>query len=513
MVSRVELAVEERGHGPGAAIATAPRREQPTPAARAVALAGALGLAWAAGCSDPLVVAPVVDAPRAGSPADPYPSLDTIELALGLAGGPILSSVEIRRGEPLELPDVPYGEALVLHMTGRIGGSEVAYGRTCPFAIRAGEDAPSPHLYFSRTVKWADAAMPSEPARQGGLAITAPDGSALFLGGAGGDGAALTAIDRFDPVTGEMARLADVAARQDSRASLLGGGRLLVAGGRDEASGQPAGYLELVEADATPERRVERVAAAALAVTGHAIAALSDGRVVVFGGRDGGGLVRGAAVEVQSEGAGVSVRALPSAMNLPREQHAATRLSDALGALVLISGGRDAGGQLLAVPELYRPLTDSFAPAAEVPARLVVPRRDHQTARLADDSVLLVGGFDAAGAPVRGLEVFSLERGFVAAGLLPLEAGVTGQTITTLPDRRLLLTGGRDASGAPVASAFIARVDPLDGSIDLIATDSLSAPRAGHQATLLCDGTVLLVGGTSSGAPAERYNPPSSGRR
>lgn len=477
-----------------------------------LAVAAALAAPALSACSEPVVVAPVVDAPRAGSPADPYPSLDTIELALGLEGGPILSSVEIRRGDALELPDVPYGENLVLHMTGRIGGSEVAYGRTCPFAIRAGQDAPSPHLYFSRTVKWAEAATPSEPARRGGLAVTAPDGSALFLGGVGAGGAALTSIDRFDPVSGEMAILAQVAARQDSQAALLGGGRLLVAGGRDEASGQPAGYLELIEADATPERRVEQVPAAALAVTGHAAAALSDGRVVVFGGKDAAAL-RGSAVEVQREGAGVSVRAVPSAMNTPRERHAATRLSDALGAPVLISGGSDAGGALLAAPEIYRPLTDSFAPAAEVSARMIVPRRDHQAARLADDSVLLVGGTDAAGLPVRGLEVFSLERGFVAAGALPIEAGVTGQTITALPDRRLLLTGGRDANGAPVASAFIARVDPLDGSIDLIATDSLAAPRAGHQATLLCDGTVLLVGGAGGDAPAERYNPPSSGRR
>jgi hypothetical protein len=466
----------------------------------------------AAGCSDPLVVAPVIDAPRPGSPADPYPSLDVLELALGLEGGPILATVQVRRGEALELPDVPYGENLVLHMTGRIGGSEVAYGRTCPFAIRAGQTPPAPHLYFSRTVKWADAATPSQAVRRGGQAAAAPDGSALFLGGDDSEGAPISAIDRFDPTTGAFAVLGDVAARRQTQQGTLASDRLLVAGGVDVASGQLAPYLELIEVDATPGRRVERVPAAALALTGHAAATLTDGRVVVFGGRDATAL-RGGAVEINSDGAGVSVRTLPAVMGTPRRDHAATRLSEALGAPVLLTGGRDAAGLPIAAPELYRPLTDSFALAAELPARMVVPRHGHQTARLADDSVLIVGGQGAAGVPVTTLELFSLERGFVAVGQLPVDAGITGQTITVLPDRRLLLTGGLGVNGAPVASAFIARVDPVDGSIDLIATDSLAVPRAGHQASLLCDGTVLIVGGTAEPAPAERYNPPSIGRR
>ncbi len=57
------------------------------------------------------------------------------------------------------------------------------------------------------------------------------------------------------------------------------------------------------------------------------------------------------------------------------------------------------------------------------------------------------------------------------------------------------------------------RIDPFGGSINLVNTDRLSMPRAGHQATLLCDGTVLLVGGTDEPSVAERYNPPSTGRR
>lgn len=477
-----------------------------------VGLAAMLAAVGAACSEGDVVVAPVIDAPLPGTAADPYPSLEEIQLVLTLDDGTVLRLATARRGQPLELPDVPYGEELVLHLTGRIGGSEVAYGRTCPFAIRAGEAPPRPHLYFARTVKWADLDPPSEAVRIGGVAATYRDGSAMFLGGAGAGDAPLTVVDRFDPEVGGFDVLGEVSARQQARAGVLGQRRLVLAGGLDVATGQPAGYLELIDPEAAADRRVERVPAAGLAVTEHAMATLTDGRVIVLGGRDASA-VRDRAVEISADGAGVSVRTLAAAMNTPRRGHAATRLSDALGAPVLVTGGRDGAGAMIDAPELFRPLSDSFASAAELPARMIVPRRDHQTARLADDSVLLLGGLDAAGAPVTTLELFSLERGFRDVGQLPADAGVTGQSITALPDRRLLITGGRDAAGNPVASAYIVRVDPADGSIDLIATDSMLAPRAGHQATLLCDGTVLVVGGTALPTPAERYNPPPVGRR
>jgi len=87
-------------------------------------------------------------------------------------------------------------------------------------------------------------------------------------------------------------------------------------------------------------------------------------------------------------------------------------------------------------------------------------------------------------------------------------------TATVLPDGRILLAGGRLVDkGEAQTSAFIARLDPLNGAVDVIATDAMSTARAGHQATLLCDGTVLISGGTSDQVPAERYNPPPDGRR
>src|ERR1043165_7729374 len=67
--------------------------------------------------------------------------------------------------------------------------------------------------------------------------------------------------------------------------------------------------------------------------------------------------------------------------------------------------------------------------------------------------------------------------------------------------------GAPPAPGAaPLDTAYIARLNPLDGSVDVVATDHLAVPRAGHQALLLCDGTVLVTGGNAERLVVERYN-------
>jgi hypothetical protein len=144
---------------------------------------------------------------------------------------------------------------------------------------------------------------------------------------------------------------------------------------------------------------------------------------------------------------------------------------------------------------------------------MLFPRRDHRAVRLADGSVLVVGGINAMNQAERRLEIFNFDSGFQLAGTLPESAGITDFTVTPLPDGSILLAGGRDGANNPVSTAFIIRLDPSDGELDVVTTDRLATPRARHQATLLCDGTVMLVGGTLIAARAERYNPPSLGRR
>ena len=80
---------------------------------------------------------------------------------------------------------------------------------------------------------------------------------------------------------------------------------------------------------------------------------------------------------------------------------------------------------------------------------------------------------------------------------------------TTLADGRVLVAGGfaNGDGNSPLASAEL--YDPTTG--DWIATGSMTEPRAGHTATLLQDGTVLVAGGGASPAEAtaaaELYDP------
>jgi RHS repeat-associated protein len=84
----------------------------------------------------------------------------------------------------------------------------------------------------------------------------------------------------------------------------------------------------------------------------------------------------------------------------------------------------------------------------------------------------------------------------------------SSHTATVLPDGTVLILGGVDADGAIVTAAEV--FDPASGEITVIADSGLT-PRSHHSATLLTDGYVLVTGGLSSdGKPlqqAELWNP------
>jgi hypothetical protein len=468
-----------------------------------------------AACSDgAIVIEPVIDTPPAGSEAAAFSSIDEIVMSLAREGEAVdLVAATFARGEALALADVPTGADLVLHMIGRAGGSESAVGRTCAFSIDPDAPPPAPHLYFSSTVQWGEAAVPPSPIRFGGDGVAFADGSGLYAGGTeqpGGAGAAIVGVDHFDPVTGVFEQLGAATPRTGARFAPFAG-RGVIAGGR-EAAGLAA-FVELVTVDAVPGRRIERFESPELAATELALEELSDGKVAAFGGRDAAGVPIDTVVLIVPEGAALSTRRLGAVLATPRAGHTATRLSDDPGAPVLIAGGVDAAGAPVGSAELFKPLFESFADPMTFDRPMVVPRSGHRAARLPDGSVLVLGGVDGGGMPVRTVEQFSLDAGFVEIQTRPPGAGLTELSITPLPDGRLLIAGGRDQTGAPVRTAYIARLDTVDGVPDIFPTDPLAEPRAGHQATLLCDGTVLLVGGTAAAAPAERYNPSSLGRR
>ncbi len=465
-----------------------------------------------AGCGTSGVdLAPLIDLPAAGSDADPMLTIDSVELSVAHAGAttPILSASFVR-GEALVLPGVPPGDDLVVHLVGRAGELDVAYGRTCAFALTLDEPPPAPHLWFTRIVRWADATPPTRRARRGGGSwSTADDAVAVALGEA--DGAPITTVEVFAPGAAAWRGAAEVAPRRGGVLAPLGDGRAVIVGGRDP-SGTPMRAVEVVDPLAAIDLRVEVIDDLRLGLDGTAAAQLGLGDVIVIGGRDDAG-PSGALWRIRAgDGAVVAPpRQLAATLAIARSGHTLTRLSDELGAPVVVIGGLDGSGAPVAAAELYRPLREAFTPGF-APA-MVVPRSRHLAARMPDGSVLVVGGVDAAGVPVATLELFSIDGGFVAAGELPVGAGLLDAALTPLPNGRVLLSGGRTTAGGPkLDSVYVLQLDQLDGSVDVIATADLAEARAEHTAALLCDGTVLTIGGEDA-TTAARYQPPAAGRR
>jgi hypothetical protein len=92
-----------------------------------------LFVAMLAACADNTVdVQPVIDVPTNDN-ASAFP-LDTLVMSVAHAGdADDLVSQTFAAGQHVTLPGVPFGDDLVIHMTGSVGTSEVAYRhrRTC----------------------------------------------------------------------------------------------------------------------------------------------------------------------------------------------------------------------------------------------------------------------------------------------------------------------------------------------------------------------------------------------
>jgi Galactose oxidase, central domain/Kelch motif len=86
-----------------------------------------------------------------------------------------------------------------------------------------------------------------------------------------------------------------------------------------------------------------------------------------------------------------------------------------------------------------------------------------------------------------------------------LNTARAGHTATLLPNGQVLVAGGKDSAGSLAGAELY---NPSTGRWTV--TGSMAAPRIGHQATLLQNGQVLVSGGnntTGALASAELYNP------
>jgi hypothetical protein len=237
----------------------------------------------------------------------------------------------------------------------------------------------------------------------------------------------------------------------------------------------------------------------------HSATLLGNGKVLVAGGFAGGeNGMRNAEIFDPASGAFSPT----SDMNVARASHSATRLRNGK---VLIAGGFN--GSYIDSAELYDPATGRFAPAG----KLTRPRSEHQAVLLADGRVLIAGGVGTGWTFLADAEIYDpVANTFTATGSMttPRES----HTATLLMDGRVLVTGGhKDRRAAITIYSSTEIYDPAKGTFTAAA--DLTVRRHKHDALLMDDGQVLIVGGSderdSRGAytTVEIYDPKTNRTR
>jgi hypothetical protein len=230
--------------------------------------------------------------------------------------------------------------------------------------------------------------------------------------------------------------------------------------------------------------------------------ALPDGDTLFVGG-----IERGAAVADVTRFVQASATFVEAGMSLSTPRAGAEVSPLSTGAL--ITGGVDASGVSQATAELYLAETGQLTPIAN---QALGARSAHRAITLGSDRVLATGGWDDAMnalATTAAIVVESDGSVLVAAGP-PLQQARAAHAAVVAVGTPVVI-GGYDTNHAPLSSIEALSIAD-DGQLGTFRTiTQLTYARAEATATLLGDGSILIVGGIGSDgkpvADAEVYNP------
>src|SRR5438309_2471845 len=235
--------------------------------------------------------------------------------------------------------------------------------------------------------------------------------------------------------------------------------------------------------DASSSSQVEQLGLLAVPRTGHAATALADGRVLITGGRDNAGIIV-ATAEVFDPANETSTAI--GVLNTARIDHTATLLADGR---VLIAGGTSASGALTSA-EIFDPRNPG-AGFRVLSATMGAARTRHTATRLHNGTVLIAGG-DADGTA----EIFKPTTETFSSALLAMAAPRIAHTATLFSDDSVLLAGGNTDSMEYFSS--IDQTFTLDPA-------KLTATRTGHDVISLSDTHLLFFGG-DTGHTIDEFN-------
>ncbi len=208
-------------------------------------------------------------------------------------------------------------------------------------------------------------------------------------------------------------------------------------------------------------------------------ASLADGRVLVTGGQTSE-MAPHASAEIYDPVTGSFT--ITGSMSVGRVGHSVTLLPDGR---VLVAGGLPTRrGEVLSSAELYDPATGIFSPTGN----MTVPRHKHAAVVLRDGRVMIIGGSDEGprSGRYRSTEFYDLMTGrFMAGPEMESRRYKLPGAVSLLPSGKVVVGGG--AARVEIYGSETGSFSATAGKLD---SDSEFAT-----ATLLPDGTVLLLGG------------------
>ena len=434
---------------------------------------------------------------------DPYAGGGSLVVGLQQVGG---TQVQRELSYPIdvesgEAPLVPDGDGWLFSVEVRAeapsGGTfTLASGRSFPFSVRdAASPADRPDVLLGSLGRFV---TPTEEALPDAAVVAAPiEGGALIATEEG----ALFQYDAHEPSRDGAARLAHVttvAERAGAHWLSMGAGLLLAVGGAEpgaslhDARGDTLAVLE----GAALERHAHGAAAVAIPQERAAL--------VLGGATDSSGPPEGAITRISVEAGatgGFRLRATRAAVDLitPRigAKAVAVPVHDPDASCpcvrVVLFGGTDGLAPLRSV-ELVDPTgrdaTVALAPDLDTAV-------DGAAAAAVDEGLVILAGGGAPGEPptgrVRALDVRPGSIRLVSPEPPPMMPPRTGAAALRFGGELVLVVGGVDAMGVPVRSAELYDFE-TDRFGEVASTGALPSSQAAPVATLLADGTILVAG-------------------
>jgi hypothetical protein len=340
-----------------------------------------------------------------------------------------------------------------------------------------------------QAANWS-ASAPMSIARSQHTATQLNSGRVLAVGGIISGGRTNSA-ELYNPAFGTWSTAASMTTtRSEHSATRLANGKVLVAGGtKGTGAGTKLNSVELYDPDTNTW---SPAAPMSVIRTGHSAVLLNNGKVLVVGGRNSGGSLDSAELY---DPVADSWSSPAGSMAAKRYLCSATLLNDGR---VLVAGGEDYNNNTTPTDsaQIYDPATNSWSDVAPLP----LARYRHTATLLNNGMVLMTGGRDDTDS-FNTFVGFSIEYAAVYDPVNDIwnfgnimSSQRAGHSATLLSDGTVLVAGGEDSSGNSLSSAEL--YDPLGNSWS--DAGSMASARYNHSALLLPNNMVLVTGGTNN---------------